>query len=95
MTIYRERARRVGAYLDVATAMALNLIFQTAVESASARRVPNLAPDIAVSRGWNVTLVTAYPTILFATVPHPRSHADRRAGRNHSLVPIDQTTQKE
>jgi MFS family permease len=51
---------------DVQLAVALSLIVQTAA-SLLAACVPVLAPDVAATRGWDVTLVAFYPTVLYAT----------------------------
>jgi MFS family permease len=51
---------------DVQVAVALTLIVQT-VASLLAACVPVLAPDIAATRGWDVTVVALYPTVLYAT----------------------------
>src|ERR1700730_4368590 len=50
---------------EVQVAVALSLIVQT-VTSLLAACVPVLAPDVAATRGWDVTVVAFYPTVLFA-----------------------------
>ena len=53
------------ARFDVPAAVALSLTVQTTISLFSAC-IPVLAPNIAADRGWNVTLIALYPTIVFS-----------------------------
>ncbi len=50
---------------DVATAVTISLVVQTAI-SLLAACIPVLASEIAAGRNWSVTLVAFYPSIVFA-----------------------------
>lgn len=57
---------RANTYGDVASALLLSLLAQTAF-SLFAAAVPVLAPAVVAERRWNATIIALYPTIVYVT----------------------------